>query len=135
MVEVMTAIPASHKDLLSTEIGTFATVGPDGRPQLSVVWFLADGDDVTLSLSTRRQKVKNLIARPACSLCIVDPAVPQRYLELRGDAEIVPDDDYAFASRVGEKYGVDLRTFDEPGDRRLAVRIVPSRVHAFDLRG
>lgn len=30
---------------------------------------------------------------------ILDLAVPYRYLEIRGDAEISPDEDYAFADR------------------------------------
>ncbi len=49
------------------------------------------------------------MARPRCSLLIVDPTSPMRYLELRGDAEIMADDDYAFADRVGQKYSANLR--------------------------
>jgi len=52
----MPAIPASHRDLLDGQFATLATVGPDGRPQLSEVWFLADGDAVAVSLNTSRQK-------------------------------------------------------------------------------
>jgi PPOX class probable F420-dependent enzyme len=102
---------------------------------LSEVWFLADGDSVAISLNTSRQKTKNLMARAACCLLILDLAAPQRYLELRGDAAITPDDDYAFADRVGEKYGANLRDHDEPGDRRVVVRIVPTKVNAIDMRG
>lgn len=131
----MIAIPPSHQDLLQSSVGTLATVGPDGRPQLSEVWFLADGDSVAISLNTSRQKTKNLMARAACCLLILDLAAPQRYLELRGDAAITPDDDYAFADRVGEKYGANLRDHDEPGDRRVVVRIVPTKVNAIDMRG
>ncbi len=40
------SIPATHRDLLEAKVATFATVGPDGRPQLSEVWFLAEGDTV-----------------------------------------------------------------------------------------
>jgi len=38
------------------------------------------------------QKTKNLVARPQCSLLILDVDVPQRYLELRGDVEVTADD-------------------------------------------
>jgi hypothetical protein len=61
----MPAIPASHRDLLDGQVATLGTIGPDGRPQLSAVWFLADGDTVRLSLNTARQKTKNLQANPA----------------------------------------------------------------------
>jgi predicted pyridoxine 5'-phosphate oxidase superfamily flavin-nucleotide-binding protein len=61
----MPAIPASHRDLLDGQFATLGTVSPDGRPQLSEVWFLAEGDAVAVSLNTSRQKTKNLKANPA----------------------------------------------------------------------
>ncbi|HTT59746.1 MAG TPA: PPOX class F420-dependent oxidoreductase [Acidimicrobiales bacterium] len=131
----MPEIPDSHRDLLHATVATFATIGPDGRPQQTVVWFHEDGDTVALSLSASRQKTKNLVARPQCSLLIIDPNSPMRYLELRGDAEITADEDYAFAEQVGLKYSANLRDYDAPGDARLKVRIVLSRVNAVDMRG
>src|SRR5688572_18305156 len=112
----MSDTPESHRDLLDAQVATFGTVGPDGRPQLSVVWFLAEDDGtVRVSLNTTRQKTKNLRAGPAVSLLILDPANPYRYLELRGDAVVEPDAEYAFADRVGQKYGgADLRQMDGP---------------------
>ena len=56
----MPEIPASHRDLLDGGFATLATIGPDGRPQLSEVWFLAEGDTVALSLNTTRQKIKKM---------------------------------------------------------------------------
>jgi PPOX class probable F420-dependent enzyme len=128
-------VPSSHRDLLDSLFATLATVGADGRPQVSEVWFLADGDDVRVSLNTTRQKTRNLVANPAVSFFVLDLANPLRYLELRGDAEIVPDDDYAFADQVAAKYGegVDLREMDGPGQTRVAVTIRPVRVVAVDL--
>jgi PPOX class probable F420-dependent enzyme len=131
----MSAIPASHRDLLDGQFATLGTVGPDGRPQLSEVWFLADGDRVSISLNDSRQKTKNLQANPAASVFLLDLAVPYRYLEIRGDAEITPDDDYAFADRVGAKYDSDLRAHDQPGQSRVIVTINPTRVNAVDMRG
>jgi PPOX class probable F420-dependent enzyme len=131
----MPAIPASHRDLLDGQFATLGTVGPDGRPQLSEVWFLADGDRVSISLNDSRQKTKNLQANPAASVFLLDLAVPYRYLEIRGDAEITPDDDYAFADRVGAKYDSDLRAHDQPGQSRVVVTINPTRVNAVDMRG
>ena len=131
----MPAIPASHRDLLDGQFATLGTVGPDGRPQLSEVWFLADGDQVSISLNDSRQKTKNLQANPAASVFLLDLAVPYRYLEIRGDAEITPDDDFAFADRVGAKYDSDLRAHDQPGQSRVIVTINPTRVNAVDMRG
>jgi PPOX class probable F420-dependent enzyme len=130
----MPAIPESHRDLLDAKVATLGTVGPDGRPQLSEVWFVADGDTVRISLNSSRQKTKNLQANPAASLLVLDLAVPQRYLELRGDVEITPDDDYAFADRVDAKYHSNVRDHDGPGQTRVVVTMHPVRVHAVDMR-
>jgi PPOX class probable F420-dependent enzyme len=124
-------IPETHKDLLNAQVAVLGTVGGNGRPQLSAVWFLADGDTVKLSLSNTRQKTKNLIANPQASLLILDPANPYRYVELRGEAEVTEDDNYAFADKVGAKYGADLRERDQPGDVRMVVTIKPARVVAW----
>lgn len=130
----MATVPDSHRDLLDAPVATLATVGADGRPQLSAVWFLADDDQVRLSLNTSRQKTKNLAARSEATLFILDTANPARYLELRGNASVAPDDDYAFADQVGAKYGgVDLRNMDQPGESRVVVTIEPVRVNAVDL--
>ena len=53
--------------------------------------------------------------------------MPYRYLELRGDAEITPDDDYSFADQLGAKYQADLRSRDHPGESRVKVIIHPTR--------
>ena len=130
----MATIPDSHRDLLDAPVATLATVGADGRPQLSAVWFLADDDGVRLSLNNSRQKTKNLTNNSAATLFILDTANPARYLELRGNATLTPDDDYAFADKVGAKYGgVDLRSMDQPGQSRVVVAIDPVRVNAVDL--
>jgi PPOX class probable F420-dependent enzyme len=131
----MTTIPETHRDLLDAEVATLATVGPDGRPQLSAVWILADGDTVRISLNSSRQKTKNLEANSACTLFILDLSQPYRYLEIRGDAVIAPDDDYAFADRVGAKYRSDLREHDGPGESRVVVTIRPTTVNAVNMRG
>ena len=134
-MRAMPEIPASHRDLLEGEFATLGTIGPDGRPQLSEVWFLAEGDTVAISLNTSRQKTKNLRANPAVTVFLLDLAVPYRYLEIRGDAEITPDDDYAFADKLGAKYQADLRAHDQPGQSRVKVTIRPVRINAVDMRG
>ncbi len=128
----MTTIPDSHRDLLNAQVAVLGTIGSSGRPQLSGIWFLAEGDTVKLSLNTARQKLKNLQADAKCSLLIFDPDSPYRYIELRGDAEITPDDDYSFANKVGAKYGgADLRERDNPGETRVVVAIHPTRIVAW----
>lgn len=132
----MTTFPESHSDLLDAKVATLATIGDDGTPQLTEVWFLHDDDEVKLSLNTARLKTRNLRKRPQCSLFILDVENPYRYMDVRGRAEIAPDDDYAFANKVGAKYGgADLSEHDGPGESRVVVTIVPSNVYAVNMAG
>jgi PPOX class probable F420-dependent enzyme len=130
----MTTYPDSHRDLLEGQVASLATIDRDGFPQVTEVWFLLDGGEIKLSLNTSRRKTQNLAERPKCSLFLLDLSNPYRYLEVRGRARIEPDDDYAFAHKVGEKYGADLKVHDGPGDRRVVVTIEPVKVHPVAMR-
>ena len=129
-MRLMTAFPESHLDLLDANVATLATIDSDGFPQVTAVWFLHDGGELKLSLNTARYKTKNLSQRPQCSVFLLDLENPFRYLEVRGRARVEPDDDYAFAEKVGAKYGTDLKTLDQPGETRVVVTIEPVKVHA-----
>jgi PPOX class probable F420-dependent enzyme len=131
----MGIIPESHGDLLEARVATFATVGTDGYPQLSEVWFLAEDDVIRLSLNSDRQKTKNIVRHPACTLFILDLSNTYRYLELRADALVEPDDDYRFADKIGAKYDSDLRVHDQPGQSRVVVTLNPHKVNAVNMGG
>lgn len=131
-----TTFPESHHDLLQSDVAILSTVGRDGYPQVTSLWFLLNEDGaLKLSLNTTRQKTKNLRDHPECTLFILDRANPYRALEIRARAELTPDDDYAFADKVGRKYGADLRTMDQPGERRVMVTLQPVKVVATDMGG
>src|SRR5262249_22391537 len=123
----------SHKDLLQAPVGTLATNGADGYPQVTALWFLLDDDGtIKLSLNSSRQKTKNLQAHPECTFFVIDPANPYRTLEVRARAEIAPDADYTFAKKLGAKYGgADLSTNDRPGQSRVVVSLQPVKVNTW----
>ncbi len=127
----MITFPETHRDLLESDVAILATIGKGGIPQVTALWFLFDEDDtVKLSLNTARQKVKNLREHPECTLFILDRANPFRTLEIRARAEISPDDDYAFADKLGNKYHADLHKMDRPGEQRVLVTLRPIKVNA-----
>jgi len=130
-----TTIPESHADLAQSDIAMLATIGRDGVPQVTAIWFMLDEDGlVKLSLNAARQKVKNLQRTVECTLFVLDRQNPRRTLEVRARAEIMPDPDYVFADRFGKKYGgADLRTRDKPGESRVQVILHPLRVVATDI--
>jgi PPOX class probable F420-dependent enzyme len=129
----MATFPESHRDLLSTDVAILATLGPDGFPQVTALWFLFDEDTLKISLNTTRRKTRNLQQHPDCTLFILDRANPARYIEVRARAELTPDKDYAFAEKVGKKYGADLRRMDRPGESRVMVTLHPVKVNAVDI--
>jgi PPOX class probable F420-dependent enzyme len=126
-----TELPASHRDLLEAPgVGALATVGADGRPQVTAVWYLLDDDGLLkVSVKTHRQKLKNLLERPVATFLLIDPANPVRTLEVRATAHVSPDDDYAFARSLGKKYGTDLKALDSQSERRVTVTLHPERVN------
>lgn len=128
----MANIPDSHRNLITdSQVVILATNGPDGLPQVTATWFLWEDDTLKLSLNTARQKVRNLRQDPALTAFFVDPASPYRTLELRGTITIEGDPDLAFADRVGEKYGTNLRKMDEPGESRVVISLNIKKVNTF----
>ena len=81
-------VPESHADLLEAPIATLATVGRDGRPQTSTVWFLAETAG-SFSPHTDRQKTRT--GRRTGVACNPDQANPAPLPEMRGDARIESD--------------------------------------------
>jgi PPOX class probable F420-dependent enzyme len=130
----VTDFPPSHRDLLDATVASLATLRADGFPQLTEVWFLHHEGELRLSLNDSRLKTRNLIARPQCSLLLLDVSNPDRYLEVRALARAEPDEQYVFADTLAAKYGgVDLRTLDGPGEKRLAITLEPVNVYAVDV--
>lgn len=78
-------IPANFLDLFAKPVlAHLATLMPDGSPQVTPVWVDYDGTHVLVNTAEGRRKDRNLIARPAVALSMVDPADQFRYLEVRG---------------------------------------------------
>lgn len=125
----MSIIPESHADILErTTLAIVATIGPDGEPQNSPVWFSWDGEMLSISQTTGRQKYKNLTADPRIAIVIVDPDDPYRYLEVRGVVERIDDDSSnEFIDSLSKRYiQVDPYPGHQPGDHRKIMRVRPT---------
>lgn len=104
----MTAsIPADLRDLVDRPLfAALGTVRSDNSVQVNPMWFDFNGEHVRFTHTTYRQKYRNLQQNPSMSLLIIDPADPQRYLELRGElAKVEPDPEGAFYVHLGRRYG------------------------------
>lgn len=129
----MVQIPETHEDILEkSQIVTLGTIGPNGEPQVTALWFHFEDGTLRLSINNNRQKLKNMQRNPRVSAFFADPENPYRTIELRGSVSIEPDPEYLFASKVGEKYGgIDMRTMDKPGEVRSVVTVNIEKVHTF----
>ena len=65
------------------------TMGADGQPQSSLVWVDHDGECARVNTTLERQKGRNLLANAKVSLLVVDPDNTGRFIQIRGDAELV----------------------------------------------
>jgi PPOX class probable F420-dependent enzyme len=99
-------VPAAYQDLLeSTAYGHPATVGDDGRPEVNPVWFLWDGEHVLVGVRAATKKYRNLRRDPRVAISILDPAQPDRYLEIRGEViDFERYDDLSFVNQLSRKY-------------------------------
>ena len=80
--------PNDFLDLLSDETKALlylATTMPDGSPQVSPVWFSADGEHVLINTNEGRTKDRNMKARLRVAMVIQDPTNQDRYLGMRGE--------------------------------------------------
>ena len=85
-------VPDSHLDLFSRAVpAVLTTMMPDGRPQSSLVWVDYDGECARVNTTRERLKGRNIAADPRVSLLVVDPDNTARYLQVRGEAQLVEE--------------------------------------------
>jgi PPOX class probable F420-dependent enzyme len=98
-------IPQSHLDLLTRPIhGVLTTMMPDGQPQSSLVWCDFDGECARVNTSLERQKGKNILANPKITLLVVDPEDTSRYLEIRGESELMQEQALEHLDEITRQY-------------------------------
>ncbi len=73
----------------STGLGVLVTLKRDGRPQLSNITYVYDGERIRISLTDDRAKTKNLRRDPRASVYVNGPN-GRSYVVLEGKAELSP---------------------------------------------
>lgn len=121
-------------EIMANTTATLATITPSGSPQLTIVWFLERDGHVLVSINAKRAKARNVRENPACSVLIQHPDTADYFVEIRGTAALIPDEDYSLSSVIGERYDADFRSFDQPGDTRFVIDITPTKVLVTDVR-
>ena len=130
------SIPASHLDLLTHPVhGVLTTLMPDGQPQSSLVWCDYDGECARVNTTAERQKGRNMLRNPRVTLLVVDPDDTGRYLEIRGEVELVREGALAHLDAITRQYTAHPQYYGyiypaEQRDRetRLLCRIHPTKL-------
>lgn len=131
----MNNIPESHRDLLRDDVKAFlflGTIMPDGSPQVTPIWFNADGEHILINSAKGRVKDRNMRRNPQVALCIADPDRPYRYLQLRGKViEVTTEGADAHIDALALKYTGNPRyQFRSPGEVRVKYTVQIEKVDA-----
>jgi PPOX class probable F420-dependent enzyme len=83
-------LPTSHLDLLERPIpGVLTTLLRDGSPHSCLVWVDHDGHHARVNTTLQRCSGKDLARDPRASLLVVDPEDTARFIQIRGEVELV----------------------------------------------
>jgi PPOX class probable F420-dependent enzyme len=126
-------IPTSHLDLLTRPVcGVLTTMGADGQPRSSLVWVDHDGLYATVNTTLERRKGRDLRVNPKVSLLVVDPDNSSRFMQIRGDAELVTDGALEHLDALTRKYTRHPRYygFIYPIEQRARETRIICRIHA-----
>ncbi len=125
-------VPPSHLDLLTRPIcGVFTTLGHDGQPQSTVVWVDLDRECALVNTTLQRQKGRNLLGNQKVSLLVVDPGNTSRFIQIRGDAELVTEGAHQHLDALTRKYTSHPAYYGHiyPEAQRLRETRVICRIH------
>lgn len=128
----METIPESFHDLFERKsFGNFATVMPDGTPQVTPVWVDYDGDHVLVNTARGRQKERNVRQNPKVGISVFDPEDPYRYVSVRGEVdEVTEDGAVEHINELAQRYmgQEEYPNLGEERGGRVLIKIRPDRV-------
>jgi PPOX class probable F420-dependent enzyme len=123
--------------------GTLATIGSDGQPHLTAMWYAVVGGEIWFETKAKSQKAVNVRRDPRMTFLLEDGDTYDtlRGVSFEGTAEIVDDPDAIF--RVGvsvwERYTGPYTDEAKPAvdmimNKRIAIRLAVKRVRSWDHR-
>lgn len=130
----MAEIPEGFHDLFERKsFAHFATLMPDGTPQVTPVWVDYDIErgHVLVNTARDRRKEKNVRADPKVGIEIMDPDDPYRYVSVRGEVvEVTEEGAVEHIDELTSRY-FDQDEYPNKGEERgprVLIRIEPDRV-------
>jgi PPOX class probable F420-dependent enzyme len=122
--------------MTGTRTGKLAVTRADGRPHVTPIWFVLDGDDIVFNTDENGVKGRALRADPRAALCVDDQQPPFSFVVIEGSVTLSGDtaEVRRWAAVIGGRYmGQDrAQEFGKrngvPGE--LLVRLHPAKVIA-----
>ena len=137
----------SHDEIIvflttGTRTGKLATVRADGRPHVTPIWFVVDGDSLIFNTWHTSAKARHLRRDPRASLVVDLEEPPFGYVKVDGSVTITqdPSEVKRYATLIGGRY-MGLDRAEEFGKRNgvegeLVVRLPMETVTAYaDVAG
>ncbi|HEX2312435.1 MAG TPA: PPOX class F420-dependent oxidoreductase [Thermomonospora sp.] len=89
-----------------TRTGKAAVVRRDGRPHVTPIWFVLDGDDLLFNTGKDSLKGRCLRRDPRITICVDDQEPPYSFVVISGEAELSEDLDEMrrWATAIGGRY-------------------------------
>ena len=115
-------------------IGWFATVRPDGRPDVVPVWFLWENDEILIYSRPEQQKLRNIAGNPQVALVLDDTRGGGDVVRISGRAEHIPGHALAteFPAYVSKYAGRIVNMGSNPDEfaraYSAAIRVHPERI-------
>ena len=126
-------IPDSHRDLLERPVcGVLTTLLPDGQAHSCLVWVDHDGSCARVNTTLQRQSGRDMAADPRVSLLVVDPDDTARFIQIRGEVELVSRGAVEHLDGLTRKYTRHPRFygFVYPAEQETLEERVIGRIHA-----
>jgi PPOX class probable F420-dependent enzyme len=126
-------LPASHRDLFERAVcGVLTTLLPDGQPHSCLVWVDHDGTCACVNTTLERRSGRDLVADPRVSLLVVDPDDTSRFIQVRGEAELVTEGALEHLETLTRRYTRHpcYYGFVHPAEQAGVERRVIVRIHA-----
>ena len=125
-----------------TRTGKLSFLSPSGRPLVTPVWFVLEGDTLVFNTGQDTAKGRALARDPRVSLCVDLEQPPYAFVQVQGEAELSDDLDELVrtATAIAARYMGPERA-EEFGKRNgvpgeLVVRVRPTKVlAAFNMAG
>ena len=125
-----------------TRTGKLGYLAASGRPLVTPVWFIVEGDSLVFNTGKETAKGRALARDPRTSLCVDLEEPPFAFVQVQGDAELSEDPAELLrtATAIAARY-VGAERAEEFGRRNgvpgeLVVRLRPVKVvAAFDMTG